>query len=213
MTDRIKLKYLLDIPWEGAPLIAPSGQSAAYLTPGGGIDLPDRFRLGSRAPGAYIQDAGWQRTTGDWYLRLDDEEGLGLAGLAAQAAFRLGLDKGRHIASITPWTINAHWLHRQLPNPGLGGDEFTQLVKRTQYLALTDRLSGALRLEEEFGPLPAHGVCTFKLGGAHPPDASSGFGWMLYHPSGEGMGVGVTDAEHSDWLPAIEAALERRNGH
>lgn len=208
MSARILVRHIPNPGvWKRAPLITPDGRKAT-------ADHDDVDYAWVKASGCSTL---W-RVGDDWYVCLDDFLGIGLAGLAATVAVRLGPTKPLR---------DSWWSDAVLPDVLLElldydpegayiqvtGLSVEQLVAVSTYLALTDRLCGAAGLEREgfevasWGPIGdenwslrvSNGMeCEFKCtyGLRETPDED-----FVHVPALASLGRG-------DWLPALEAALQ-----
>jgi len=162
--------------WTGAQIITPDGRAAVesdeepglYYVPGLGLGRP--------------------RNIGEFYLDLTDELGLGLAGLAARVAQRLGLSDfidDPYLAGLAEYLVTqCEWY------PEESGKDFAPIVTAAQYLALTDRLCAAVGLERK-----GHEVALWDFHAGHA---------VYFLRTGRGS---WRSAEDGPWLPALRAAL------
>jgi hypothetical protein len=164
--------------WKRAPLITPSGHKATSCH-----GDPRWAWIEAHVPQpAVVHD--------DWHVCLDDTLGLGLAGLAATVALRLGLNMdGRHLASCTPWFVVKAW--RDAGHHLEHADTFTQLCAIATYVRLTDDLCKALDLVRA-----QHKVALWNRNAQGE--------WVLLVVDG-GWHSGIFDED--DWQAALETAL------
>ena len=197
MADRIRVGEVPGGLWSGA-LCAVDWDQGGFA-PGVWAFGAYHFRRRTLRPDQV--EAAW--------LILTDKLGLGLAGLAARVAQRLGAPdnvvRGGASALVDwLWELYPEWLQyipRPDPHGRTMGVECAFVASIARYIALTDRLCAAVGLELAEGE-----VARWE----RLPTDSIGPAWCLSTTHGHQLFRNA--ASHKTWLPALRAALASGEG-